>query len=519
MATIAVQTEFTNVVGVDIPSTVQSGGVLPIDLTPESGYALTAVSVIWYGEYGDENEETLTITDTSHYSGVWNVPDDISKYDDIIIKATADQQKGITIINKCANTTYEYTKLTDNTYYFKLSPDDGYKIDSATATYINTSGIEFTDNFDVSTTPATCSVTTNEGTITLDGSTSEITKDVVINTSFIGVTAKDLPTAANYGEVISIDLTPNEGYKLVSAQIERPNEYGETVSDILTISDPNHLATEYTMPSGYRYGEITLVAVARLEVDPLDKYGTINGYCATNAVLRTFAKNRFFADSIGTGSIVITSTIDLGSYVVSLRKMSFNVPKGSEENVYFGKYQFDVKAPILAQDIVTHKYESVKIPTYSNTSHDNTNIYNIYLPFVGFKAIDGKYNGAKLTIEYTVSCVNGKGFVSLYIDDVLTYQYDCNVSQSIYYILSTDKVQTLGDTDFSIDNNKGLTPYLIAEHTNELPDKYPTDNTTGVISTFEGYSQFTDIELQPTANMTDSDYNSIITLLQSGVIL
>lgn len=519
MATIAVQTDFTNVIGTDIPDTVQSGGVLPIDLTPESGYTLTAASVIWYGEYGDDNEDSLTIPDTTHYSGTWNVPDDISKYDDITIKATATQKKGVTIVNKCPNTSYEYTKLTDNTYYFKLSPDSGYKIDSATATYINTSGVEFTDDFDVSTSPATCSVTTNEGTITLDGSTSEITKDVVINTSFIGVTAKDLPTAANYGEVIPIDLTPNEGYKLVSAQIERPDEYGETVKDLLTISDPSHLSTEYTLPSGYRYDEITLVAVARLEVDPLDKYGTINGYCATNEVLKTFAKNRFFADSIGTGSIVITSTIDLGSYVVSLRKMCFNVPHGSKETVYFGKYQFDVKAPVLAQDIVTHKYQSVKLPTYSNTSHANDNIYTVYLPFVGFKNIDGKYNGATLTVEYTVSCVNGKGFVSLYVDDVLTYQYDCNASQSIYYILSTDKVQTLGDADFSIDNTKGLVPYLIAEHTNELPDKYPTDNTNAVIGTFTGYSQFTDIELTPTANMMDSDYNSIIALLQSGVIL
>lgn len=516
--TVTVETSFDNVTAADLPTEVERGGTLTIDLTPSSGYYLTTVAITYFDTDGYIITDELEITDTAHLTTTYTLKDDVC--DTITIVASAAQKGQTEIVNNISDTTYTVTKLTDNTYYIQLSANEGYSITSATATYVNVSGIEIEDSFDVSKSPATCTVTTEGDKIILNGSTEIIPSgDIRIETSFENVTASDLPTTVERGGTLALDLTPTSGYYLTSAKVTYYNTSGYIIVDELEITDTAHLTTTYTLNDDVDL-IITVVASAAQKADPLTPYGTLHGYCVDGDIMNSFAKARFFVENIGTGESPSYEQIDLGAFVVSLRRLHFDVPTGTSETVYCGKYGIKVSAPVLSKATVTHDFGTITIPEVAGNSHDETNEYTLYLPFVGNQTINGKYFGQRLSVQYTVSCITGKGFATVTIGDGATSYYDCDVSTSVYYQLSTDKrADTIGDNSFTVESLKELAPYLTTHYTVSLPSPHNKDNTTVLIGDCNGYSRFTDIVWKDCSQLTPDDVDEITGILESGIIL
>lgn len=292
---------------------------------------------------------------------------------------------------------------------------------------------------------------------------------------------------------------------------------GTRVPVTFTVSADKKTASYTLDTSTCSYLEITATAAV---VEPVSTgYGSVYTYKVSEENLDSFAKSRFFEITKGDTETGITyQEIDLGDYVASIKRLYVDVPVDGAATLQFGNYSTNIKGENPSSLNVNVTFEPLTLPEYTNDSHDNSNAYTLFLPFIGMHQISGEYHGKQINVEYVVDVVSASAVCNVYVEGTRIFTQLCEPSQSVLYRTSTYNISTVGETNWRAEYAMGLTPKLWVEHTSVTESPYNNDNTYCKVGECSGYNRFNNITGLK-CEATQNEITEILQLLQSGVIL
>ena len=261
-------------------------------------------------------------------------------------------------------------------------------------------------------------------------------------------------------------------------------------------------------------------------------------------------------------------------YCVSLMLMPVDI-SGTNQNIYFGKYDTGVSAPAIASQWQMIDCGSVTVPLKSNTAFDFSPYVKamLFLPYIGFRAINvNECMGGTISVKYYVDMFTGSAlcFVKVgnpYSNTSVLYTYECNIAQQVpinsenYSNIITSLIhasvslgsvaispgvgagiaaagvaasasQGLGNPDVQtsgqLSSNTGALgaeyPYVVLHFpVQSMPsgfiyqNGYPSDVNVQ-LSAISGYTEVAKIHLD-ISGATQEELNEIESLLKAGVIL
>lgn len=262
-------------------------------------------------------------------------------------------------------------------------------------------------------------------------------------------------------------------------------------------------------------------------------------------------------------------------YCVSLMLMPVDI-SGTNQNIYFGKYDTEVSAPAIASQWQSIDCGSVSIPLKSNTAFDFSPYVKamIFLPYIGFRAINvNECMGGTIAVKYYVDMFTGSTlcFVKVsnpYSNSSVLYTYECNIAQQVPInsenysniitslihasvslgavaagpggvgaaitaagiaastspVLGNPDVQTSGQLSSNTGALGAEYPYVVLHFpVQSMPagfiyqNGYPSDINVQ-LSSISGYAEISKIHLD-ISGATQEELNEIESLLKSGVIL
>lgn len=251
-----------------------------------------------------------------------------------------------------------------------------------------------------------------------------------------------------------------------------------------------------------------------------DKLGFISIYNPTSSEMEQLAKKRFFNPVQG-------EFVDYSDYIISLKKLYVNLPNAGRQSVYYGSYNTQIQSNVVPSDIIEIDCGTVRVnEQYNNRmDYDNTTI-ELYLPFIGQFTVDTyKCMGKQMRLKYYVNPISGDCVAKLTREGSVTFfeSYEGNVSFEIP-IVGTRRDGGIDRRNYN-DNSLYLlqekTPYLLITRDVPMLENDTTersDYSVGLISTYSGKCSFDNIELNM-GDMTQDEYNEIISILKTGVIL
>lgn len=251
-----------------------------------------------------------------------------------------------------------------------------------------------------------------------------------------------------------------------------------------------------------------------------DKLGFISIYNPTSSEMEQLAKKRFFNPVQG-------EFIDYSDYIISLKKLYINLPSAGRQSVYYGSYNTQIQSNVVPSDNIEIDCGTVRITEQYNNrmDYDNTTI-EIYLPFIGQFTVDTyKCMGKQMRLKYYVNPISGDCVAKLTREGSTTFfeSYEGNVSFEIP-IVGTRRdggIDRRNYNDNSLYLLNEITPYLLVTRDNPMIANDRTekpDYSVGLVSNYSGICTFDNIELNM-GDMTQDEYNEIISILKTGVIL
>lgn len=332
------------------------------------------------------------------------------------------------------------------------------------------------------------------------------------------------PESGELKKAYTVIFSANDGFQFNTApKVLYSGPLGIT-SVTATISDDKLTATAtvtpnsvYIIQSGGTEYLFRLQGSADAQTQVSVDFGIVNLYKCTAETLRQIAAGRYYVVS----SDYYYSSIDLGDYITSLRRVFINVPSTRTTTIKLYDKDLSISAGVIENSTVHTKSNKVKIAeiTENNIDYENTDI-EIYLPFRGFETLDAeRVMNKEIIVDYATDLFTGDTTITIFANDIIEYTFDCNVSQEIPYILTSlsDSVVKQGD----IDNSIALTNYhmfiIVRTPKEAATDTIQPKGKTGIISTFSGYNTFHNVKLETTA--TRAEYEAILTNLNGGVII
>ena len=258
---------------------------------------------------------------------------------------------------------------------------------------------------------------------------------------------------------------------------------------------------------------ISITANAVEETGYEDKYGVICIYKMTPATLKLFAQNRFYADT--------DKVQDLGEFVTQMKREFITIPATTESyNLILGNYTLkNVSAPFVKSDNVITECGTISIPKYYGNEMDYTNTtIEIYLPFVnGMQKLETeKVMGNELKVTYHTNPITADTLITVEINGVVNYTYNCNVGFDIPYFNEED----VGNKKIGVNSAYliDMTPYILITRNKQNNEEHThVENLYSKIGDLTGYKKFSYVDIN--INATESECNDIISKLQQGVIL
>lgn len=401
---------------------------------------------------------------------------------------------------------------------FTVSPDSGYRFFTPPAVHMGDAEIPLADNGDGSYT-ASFTVTAN---FTLDG---EAKRAIELKGTLRGVSC-DLPfgwydvSGVSTSNPFRIECTPLPRYVLNANTSKAYATINGERQNFSFAGEPTHAdycaLTLYSIDSNV--SEIAIFVEAEYNYE---KLGLIGIYAPTDTQMLELASKRFYSPLEGEFK-------DYGEYIISYMKLYLNrnsIPSYVQKTVKYGPYSTDITCDLFPDYVVEFDLGRVFIAeTHGNSIDYEQTSLTAYLPYIGFVELPVQiFMNKAANLHYRVNVASGE-CMAVFTDDngVLLQGYTGNMSFSIpVHFNSTLRDNSLSDSSpwYLL---KDLNPYIEAR--SQIPYEPETplfggdDNRIDTLSNFSGYCVFSDINLNM-GNMTQAEYDEIISLLKSGVII
>lgn len=401
---------------------------------------------------------------------------------------------------------------------FTVTPDSGYRFFTPPVVHMGGTEIPLTDNGD-GTYTANFAVS---GNFTLDGEAKraiELTgtlRGVSSNKSFGWYDVSGVSTSNPF----RIECTPlpryvlnadtSKAYATINGERQNFSFRGEpTHADAcilsLTSIDSNVFEIAIFVEADYNY----------------EKLGLIGIYAPTDAQMLELASKRFFSPLEGEFK-------DYGEYIISYMKLYLNrnsIPSYVQKTVKYGPYSTGITCDLFPDYVVEFELGRVFIAeTYGNSIDYEQTTLTAYLPYIGFVDLPvSVFMNKAANLKYRVNVASGE-CLAVFSDDngVLLQGFTGNMSFSIpVHFNSTLRDNSLSDSSpwYLL---KDPNPYIEARsqipYEPETPVFGGDDNRIDTLSNFSGYCVFNDVNLNM-GGMTQAEYDEIISLLKTGVII
>lgn len=368
------------------------------------------------------------------------------------------------------------------------------------------------------------------GVYTLDFNTLGIVSDVSGTINATALLYKDVDTTATNcvvapettrifaGDVLALTATANNGYIFAVAPQIDFNGRDTYIVDFTKVTDYQYTlsltvsAGDLDLPQNH----ITITAVAIAETPIIRKYGTIQVYKPTSSNMNDLATKRFQAN--GTVDGVTYNDIDLGQYITQFKRVFVDVVSNSTGNIYLGRHNTEINAPIVNDDIVTVDCGNVTL-TGENQNELDTKIYKIFLVLTcyGITPLDSVYMNKTINIKYQCNIITGYAdiIISQVVENVLLpiQKLRCKISQDLPYIINVEQLKNNVDDD--VYNEP---PKIILQKQNVFSGNgYDTYKQNTIINE-TGYF-IIDRFVNHSINAPENELNEIESLLKSGVTI
>lgn len=246
------------------------------------------------------------------------------------------------------------------------------------------------------------------------------------------------------------------------------------------------------------------------------KYGFISIYNPTFDEVDKLSKKRFY-------SVTQEQMLDLSQYIISFRKLYVDIPQIARELVYFGKYNTNVSSNIVTTNFIETDCGTIRINEYNENSLDYSGVeIELYLPFIGNITLNpNEVYGKQLNLVYRTNPLNGDCVAILYSAGIQIAYSQGNVSFDVPISFKYGNLNNYGTNDNAL-YMAGLQPYIEIKTQKQYQDmnvRLLNNNMWVQISECVGYVEFDNIELRPINKINNDEYNEILSLLQSGVVV
>ena len=402
---------------------------------------------------------------------------------------------------------------------FTVSPDSGYRFFTPPVVHMGETEISLTDNGDGSYT-ANFTVT---GNFTLDG---EAKRAIILTGTLRGVSSS-LPLDKWYD--VSNVSTSNP-FLIVCTPLPRYVLNANTSQAYATINGERQNFSFSGEPTHADYCSLTLYSVdfngseisIFVEAEySYEKLGLIGIYAPTETQMLELASKRFF-------SVAELEYKDYSEYIISYMKLYLNrdaITSFAQKTVKYGPYSTEITCDLFPDYVVEFDLGRVFIAeTHGNSIDYEQTTLTAYLPYIGFVELPVPvFMNKAANLHYRVNVASGE-CLAVFSDDngVLLQGFTGNMSFSIpVHFNSTLRDNSLSDSSpwYLL---KDLNPYIEAR--SQIPSEPETpvfgvdDNRIDTLSNFSGYCVFSDVNLNM-GGMTQAEYDEIISLLKSGVII
>lgn len=433
--------------------------------------------------------------------------------------STKTDIKETTISNNITNCTETHTIDGENVNITLTANDDDNRFYNVTVSFDNKSvSVERIDNKEINITLEQVPLGSS---IVINGNCDGVTR---VENNVVGCVLNGLLPFYIYGDVVNLEAVANEGTNFDFA----PQITFESSQSLLYNYDKDFELSSDSKKATYNNdlsdnenatkGATLTITGSTIPTKTITGYGSINVYCVTESILNEFAKARFIYS--GTGDTSVTPDGDLGEYVNRLHKIYFPVGDVTHTTLKCGNTDTLIECDSVNDPIKHIDFGKCSISSISDSSNDfNSEIY-IFIPFVGFMALDSDYMGKEIYLRYDIDIVSGEGIYNVVCDDVVILQGECTpVNDVIYRTSTTENLNTIGSDKFTTQYLRGLQPYVMVKYFEPLNkgNIYDTSErfTIGDVS---GYARFEDVELVK-FNSLKSERDEIINLLRSGIYL
>lgn len=290
------------------------------------------------------------------------------------------------------------------------------------------------------------------------------------------------------------------------------NEHGQ----FSLYADDNTIATISWKLNKYITISESLSIQANATLSASLKYGFVSIYNPTFDEVDKLSKKRFFSPTQG-------EMLDLSQYIISFRKLYVDIPQIARELVYFGKYNTKVSSNIVTTNFIETDCGTIRINEYNGNSLDYSGVeIELYLPFIGNLTLNpNEVYGKQLNLVYRTNPLNGDCVAILYSAGVQIAYSQGNVSFDVPINFKYGNLNNYGTNDNAL-YMAGLQPYIEIKTQKQYQDmnvRLLNNNIWVNISECVGYVEFDNIELRPINKINSDEYNEILSLLQSGVVV
>lgn len=406
-----------------------------------------------------------------------------------------------------------------DTASFTVSPDSGYRFFTPPAVHMGETEIALIDNGD-GTYAANFTVT---GNFALDG---EAKRAISITGTLRGVSSS-LPLDEWYD--VSNVSTSNP-FRLVCTPLPRYVLNANTSQAYATINGERQNFSFSGEPTHADYCALTLYSVDSnvseisifVEAEySYEKLGLIGIYAPTETQMLQLASKRFYSPLEGEFK-------DYSEYIISYMKLYLNrdaITSYVQKTVKYGPYSTDITCDLFPDYVVEFDLGRVFIAeTHGNSIDYEQTTLTAYLPYIGFVELPVPvFMNKAANLHYRVNVASGE-CLAVFSDDngVLLQGFTGNMSFSIpVHFNSTLRDNSLSDSSpwYLL---KDLNPYIESRSQIPYEPESPVfggdDNRINTLYNFSGYCVFSDVDLYM-GSMTQAEYDEIISLLKSGVII
>lgn len=496
-------------------------------------YDFTTVPTVSYTDlYGVSHTVTATVTTNNNTKTATAILDYVNFNTNIVVNGVYEPPTEITVTTTETNCTVSglpQTVYNNTVLNLTATAATDYEFTTApTFNYIDNNNVAQSINFTIAANGKTATLNLDLATLNFGNTTATITATaaavvyptIPVNVSETNCTVSGVPSPTYINSVLNLTATVNTGYEFETApQLNYVDQNGTFQVFNFTVAQNKLTATltldlstlDLTNVSG-----LNVSATAAAVVPQIEKYGTINVYKVTTNNLKDFALQRFF--KIENGAQTYFENIDLGNFVHSVKRFYCNIGETTPEVLKCGNYNTNIAVQTPLNDTVSLNCGSVAIPLKNNDITDFDSDIKIFIPFYGFYSLPVDYVGKTITLTYTVNLVTANAVAFLSYDGNIFECLECNISSDVVYKTNTENFNNT--PDFNMNVLKGLTPYVLLKYyVSENNKIYNNSCLRGVLSTFVGYLQITELTNFADNNITETEKTMLLNELENGVII